>query len=299
MSSNIWRSGPFFSYFLLSIPILALVLNSFWQSSVNAIIPEPYLDEFFHVGQAQTYWRHQWAQWDPKITTPPGLYLWSYLICASLWLISGTPVRLSAAALRMSSSMTLFNNLPFRVWKLLGCLRNDQGGSLLVTSQDASADDILAAWDSALTVLNICLFPPLFFFSGLYYTDLPALFLVLEAYINDIARSRESGKEGGGDGGSDASATSGDSSRQPYLAGLASWRHARFLVSGILALSCRQTNIFWVAVFLGGVRVIRTLHQINNLACGSATTVQDIATQSWGNHQIYDPPVSEAFIEGK
>ncbi len=32
-------------------------------------------DEVFHVRQAQTYWKHQWDVWDPKITTPPGLWI--------------------------------------------------------------------------------------------------------------------------------------------------------------------------------------------------------------------------------
>lgn len=31
-------------------------------------------DEIFHVGQAQTYCRGQWTTWDPKLTTPPGLF---------------------------------------------------------------------------------------------------------------------------------------------------------------------------------------------------------------------------------
>lgn len=299
MSSNIWRSTPFIFCFLLSIPVFALVLNSFWVSRINSEIPEPYLDEVFHVGQAQTYWRQQWTQWDPKITTPPGLYLWTYLICSGLWVVCGAPVHLSAAELRSSSSVTLFNILPFRVWKLLSHIRDGEREPLLVTLENAGADDILAAWDSALTVSNICLFPPLFFFSGLYYTDLPALFLVLEAYINDIARSRSLGYGGSSDGGSDASAVSRQASRQPNLAGLVSWRYARFVVSGLLALLCRQTNIFWVAVFLGGVRVVRTLHQINNVDGGSTSTVKDIATRSWSQRQIYDPPVSEACIEGE
>lgn len=30
-------------------------------------------DEFFHVPQAQKYCRRDYS-WDPKITTPPGLY---------------------------------------------------------------------------------------------------------------------------------------------------------------------------------------------------------------------------------
>ncbi|KAK3144327.1 hypothetical protein QOZ80_4AG0311590 [Eleusine coracana subsp. coracana] len=45
---------------------------------VNSIVPEPYMDEIFHVPQAQQYCRGDFLTWDPMITTPPGLY------CASL-----------------------------------------------------------------------------------------------------------------------------------------------------------------------------------------------------------------------
>ena len=32
-------------------------------------------DEPFHVPQAQAYCNGEWSTWDPKITTPPGLYV--------------------------------------------------------------------------------------------------------------------------------------------------------------------------------------------------------------------------------
>ncbi|CAN0525123.1 unnamed protein product, partial [Ectocarpus sp. 12 AP-2014] len=31
-------------------------------------------DEIFHVPQAQAYCQGDYGRWDPKITTPPGLY---------------------------------------------------------------------------------------------------------------------------------------------------------------------------------------------------------------------------------
>jgi hypothetical protein len=60
---------------------------------VNSIVTKPYMvcvilltawilrrachaqDEPFHVPQAQAYCNGEWATWDPKITTPPGLYV--------------------------------------------------------------------------------------------------------------------------------------------------------------------------------------------------------------------------------
>lgn len=32
-------------------------------------------DEVFHIPQAQAYCRWDYATWDPKLTTPPGLYV--------------------------------------------------------------------------------------------------------------------------------------------------------------------------------------------------------------------------------
>lgn len=32
-------------------------------------------DEPFHIPQAQAYCNGEWSTWDPKITTPPGLYV--------------------------------------------------------------------------------------------------------------------------------------------------------------------------------------------------------------------------------
>ena len=52
----------------------AVVLSSVWLGCVNHKVLEPYMDEVFHVGQTQTYLAGNWTEWDPKITTPPGLY---------------------------------------------------------------------------------------------------------------------------------------------------------------------------------------------------------------------------------
>ena len=38
-------------------------------------VNEAYMDEIFHVPQAQAYCNGQWRHWDDKITTFPGLYI--------------------------------------------------------------------------------------------------------------------------------------------------------------------------------------------------------------------------------
>eukprot|EP00835_Amoeboradix_gromovi_P003694 NODE_254_length_12812_cov_0.286872.p5 type:complete len:423 gc:universal NODE_254_length_12812_cov_0.286872:3059-4327(+) len=45
----------------------------------NIVMDQPYMDEPFHVPQAQRYCKGDF-EWDPKITTPPGLYYFSTLI---------------------------------------------------------------------------------------------------------------------------------------------------------------------------------------------------------------------------
>ncbi|XP_073026341.1 dol-P-Glc:Glc(2)Man(9)GlcNAc(2)-PP-Dol alpha-1,2-glucosyltransferase isoform X2 [Primulina eburnea] len=52
---------------------------------VNRIVPDPYMDEIFHVPQAQKYCGGNFRSWDPMITTPPGLYVLSLAYVASLF----------------------------------------------------------------------------------------------------------------------------------------------------------------------------------------------------------------------
>lgn len=53
------------------------VIVSSWVLAVsillNHIVPQPYMDEIFHIPQAQQYCKGNLRSWDPMITTPPGL----------------------------------------------------------------------------------------------------------------------------------------------------------------------------------------------------------------------------------
>lgn len=164
----------------VSTSLLAAGLMVYWLGKTNSILPDPYLDEVFHVRQAQAYWDHRWRQWDPKITTPPGLYFVSYTIAATSSMLFGKPMELSASALRCINGLVLFNALQFIVRRFL-CIRQDK----LSANGGARSN----SWQLNLSALNICLSPPIFFFSGLYYTDLAALLIVLEVYNVDLGRS--------------------------------------------------------------------------------------------------------------
>ncbi|GKZ36843.1 glucosyltransferase [Aspergillus brasiliensis] len=236
-----------------AIPFV-LLLIPFWMTRINAVVPEPYLDEAFHVPQAQAYWAHKWTHWDPKITTPPGLYVWSYVLCAIALFLRGSPTQLTPEALRATNVAATAVALPLRLQTLLDRLRR-------VRNTRPSG-----AWLSH-TVLNICLFPPLFFFSGLYYTDILALLVVIEAYNWDLKRSSQGG--------------------------FAPLQSLVFVVLGLVALVFRQTNIFWVAIFLGGLQVVRRL-RLSSKRC-EASGFADIAQAGWKN-ELYDPFVSDASI---
>ncbi|KAL4931307.1 dolichyl-P-Glc:Glc(2)Man(9)GlcNAc(2)-PP-dolichol alpha-1,2- glucosyltransferase [Aspergillus undulatus] len=228
--------------------LLAIVI---WMTQVNKVVPEPYLDEAFHIPQAQAYWDHNWTYWDPKITTPPGLYIFSYAVCALILLLRGTPEQLDPPALRATNAAAAAVLLPLRLQTALDTLRRQRN-----TRPSG-------AWLSH-TVLNICLFPPLFFFSGLYYTDVLALLVVIEAYNWDLSRTRK---------------------RSAPL------ETAVFLIFGVVALAFRQTNIFWVSVFFGGLRVVRTI-RFNTKTCESSDVAAIVAAGS--KNELYDPFVLDA-----
>ena len=265
---------------LIFVTLVLLGFMGLWLHEVNSNVPEPYLDEVFHVRQALAYWEHRWRQWDPKITTPPGLYLTSYLVGTLFHSILRYPSRPSAADMRYTNGLVLFSLLPFILRKLLKGLWRYEKPAQSAEESSPSATTT-RGWQLHLTVLNVCLFPPIFFFSGLYYTDLAAMLIVLYVYARDLQRHSHAAQAGPG----------------ANLRKLFSRQTFPLLVFGLMSLSFRQTNIFWVAVFLGGLRVVRTLNDLGT-EC-RATKMLTIARRSWELCQIYDPPVSRAYFEGK
>lgn len=264
--------------FLCLTVTIAVAGISYWLSKVNAIVPDPYLDEVFHVRQTQTYWEHQWQKWDPKITTPPGLYLFSYTVGNLCFLIFRKPALVSVAFLRSVNALVLFVFLPFLLRRLLRSIREP---SNLHQHRKVVKNETRSHWDLHLTVLNICLFPPIFFFSGLYYTDLAALIIVLEVHRRDLKRTPEPERR--------------RDTSHCYMS-LCSNETITFLLLGLISLLFRQTNIFWSAVFLGGLRVVRTLHSLQ--VERQSADILTLAKASWGLQQCYDPPISRASFEG-
>ncbi|CAL8318724.1 unnamed protein product [Lota lota] len=131
---------------------------------------EPYMDEIFHVPQAQKYCHGKFNEWDPMITTLPGLYLVSVGVIKPLvWLADLTgKVVCSTAMLRFVN--LLFNSGNLYLLYLLTCKLH------LREKTKSAARRILSS-------LSLSTFPVLYFFNFLYYTDAGATFFVLFAYL--------------------------------------------------------------------------------------------------------------------
>ncbi|KAL3896238.1 MAG: hypothetical protein SGCHY_004205 [Lobulomycetales sp.] len=114
------------------------------HGEINRLVRQPYMDELFHVPQLRRFCAGDFdpANYDPKLTTPPGLYLisrvWHLLLpCDSLPLVRAV-------------------NLVFLF------------GALALMSPGRRS--------------GLVFFPPAFFFYFLYYTDAASTFFILLAY---------------------------------------------------------------------------------------------------------------------
>ena len=91
----------FIFFYLAAVLLCAGAANFFlFQYSID-----PYMDEIFHIPQAEHFCRGDFDYWDPKITTFPGLYYISYVFYKVLSLakpITCTPVVLRAVNVILS-----------------------------------------------------------------------------------------------------------------------------------------------------------------------------------------------------
>lgn len=118
---------------------------------------------------------------------------------------------------------------------------------------------------------NICLFPPLFFFCALYYTDVASTLSVLLFLKQFLATN--------------------------------SHRPATFLnacisvLLGIISLSFRQTNIFWVAVLPIALLLVNALHEDvdDSRPANNRTVILD----AWKKGIFYDAQMRDATVDGQ
>lgn len=128
------------------------------------------------------------------------------------------------------------------------------------------------------TASNIALFPLLFFFSGLYYTDVLSAAVVVGALLNHLRRL-----------------TRGHCS---FLSGI--WT----VVLGLAALLMRQTNVFWVVVYMGGLEAVHAVKTLRPapvapppMATPWAQMVHMASRYAAGD--VHDAPLSAAWPDGE
>ncbi|KAH7915149.1 glycosyltransferase family 59 protein [Hygrophoropsis aurantiaca] len=138
--------------YLVYCGIAVAVLKEF-----NVVVTEPYMDEPFHVPQALAYCRGEWSTWDPKITTPPGLYLLSVLLHRAFMFRCTLPL------LRLTTMLTLLA-LPLILTRLISFHQRRRPPPLLAPLPEA---------------IVLSGFPIAWFFGFLYYTEVPSLVSVL------------------------------------------------------------------------------------------------------------------------
>jgi alpha-1,2-glucosyltransferase len=123
--------------------------------------------------------------------------------------------------------------------------------------------------------------PLLFFFSALYYTDVLSAFVVMEAYRWYVYLGK-----------------SQDQSRYPSskysVHTLSSMSGVAIFLLGLFAMLVRQTNVFWVAVFLGGLQAVRTLTSCTHPAPSMASQKVPVSV-NWTT--IYDSPMQNVAVE--
>ncbi|OBR02330.1 DIE2/ALG10 family protein [Colletotrichum higginsianum IMI 349063] len=242
--------------------IIIFLLGWIWCSNVMAHVDKPYLDEVFHIPQAQKFCDGRWDEWDDKITTPPGLY-----ILSKYYLQIMMRPECSVLDLRGVNILAVLG---------VGILATHCRHLLETRRPDAAspAPPAVLSFHAVHLGWNVALFPVLFFFSGLYYTDVVSTLSVLVAYYHHLRRVREE-----------------------TSSFLSDWTT---VVVGVLALLMRQTNVFWVVVYMGGLEAVAAVKALRPepVARPIMSTLGDyVRFYAWRYSvgDVHDPPLNTAW----
>ncbi|XP_053572575.1 dol-P-Glc:Glc(2)Man(9)GlcNAc(2)-PP-Dol alpha-1,2-glucosyltransferase [Bombina bombina] len=191
-------------YYFSALLSGCFLLSSLLFSKITREQRDPYMDEIFHIPQAQLYCQGHFNQWDPMITTLPGLYLASVGIVKPVsWLFGWSDsVVCSPGMLRFINLLFSLGNL-YILYLLICRLHNK--------NKVSSSKRILST-------LTLYLFPTLYFFTFLYYSDTGSTFFVLFTYLMSLYGN-----------------------------------HKSAALLGLCAFFFRQTNIIWIIFCAGNI----------------------------------------------
>ncbi|KAK0091929.1 hypothetical protein PV326_002500 [Microctonus aethiopoides] len=181
-----------------ALVLLFVICTTILFLFLNKIQPNYYIDEAFHIPQTQRFCNGTFFEWDNKITTLPGLYLITASVLA--------PFKLCTTLfLRGVNLIGTFFNL-YLIYEIM-CTTT--WAQKLNKSKNET-------WLLLAVTFSITLFPPLFFWHFLFYTDVISVNLVLLMFLLH---------------------------QKQYYKNCAA--------AGALAVLVRQTNIIWVVLLIG------------------------------------------------
>ncbi|KAI8324364.1 hypothetical protein GQ54DRAFT_256559 [Martensiomyces pterosporus] len=157
LSAALATSAAFAVYASISYAVL---------QRVNSAVAQPYMDEIFHIPQAQHYCRGEFGVWDPKLTTPPGLYLVSIVPLYLLGALGFADIATHCTTEYLRTTNWALGLLLF--WTTYSLVRRQAPNS--------------PAAATAVAATALSLFPVTFFLHHMYYTDTGSLLFVLLAY---------------------------------------------------------------------------------------------------------------------
>lgn len=175
------------------------------------------MDEIFHVPQAQLYCRGNFTYYNPKLTTPPGLYLLTYL---RIWIRDQLLFRRTALVCDTIDLRRTNHLITVCTFVTLVLIQLVSGEKVNLMRKFGFKQRVAHTLDNSTTkdlakLLITCLIcvtlPPLFFFNSLYYTDTGSLLFTLLAYLFSLI---------------------------DY--------HIFASISGLISILFRQTNIVWI-----------------------------------------------------
>ncbi|KAA1136367.1 glucosyltransferase [Puccinia graminis f. sp. tritici] len=170
--AQLFTSSAAFSAFAASVLLVS--------DQIKTRVPDPYMDEIFHVEQAKTYCAGQWTTWNNLITTPPGLYIVPSLLHQALpkWFLCSTnhlrwvnAALLCAFPLLISRILSHFRTTPYP----------PRPGVKPRVRFLIPEDEII------LEAIIISCFPITYFSGFLFYTDLGSLFAIIASYDQSLA----------------------------------------------------------------------------------------------------------------
>lgn len=137
------------------------------------------------------------------------------------------------------------------------------------------------------TALNVALFPVLFFFSALYYTDVYSTLVTLVAYRTHLFRRQF--------------ATAAAQPAAPPL-----WSGLVAVVLGLAMLLMRQTNVFWVVVYMGGLEAVQAVKGLrlqqpaqDHVIPASPLAMAWHYARQYARGHVHDPPLGQSWPDGE